>query len=384
MLDAITLTNFKAFRDTRVPLSAMTLLTGINSSGKSSVLQALAAIRQSSSLHRNKGDRNLLLNGALTELGNGQDVLHADWEETPEIRGPYIRFQLEEDGHRIAWNFDYLPGSDALPLMTMVREPSSAPAKTGISSLLGGLDPGLFQYLRADRVSPATTYERSHEVAVEQAFLGTHGEHTANYLRHHQEESLDVLAPLQHPEARSSTFLSHVQAWLGEISPGVNLDTTGIDGTDLVRLSYGFGGRAGLSASNPRRPTNVGFGLTYTLPIIVACLTAKPGTLLMLENPEAHLHPRGQTQIAFLLAQAAAAGAQLIVETHSDHILNGLRLTVKEEVLSPETVTLHYFRHQGTGATEITSPSIDPNGMLSQWPDGFFDEWDNAVMRLLG
>ncbi|GAA1469874.1 hypothetical protein GCM10009603_67420 [Nocardiopsis exhalans] len=115
----------------------------------------------------------------------------------------------------------------------------------------------------------------------------------------------------------------------------------------------------------------------------MACLTAKPGALLLLENPEAHLHPRGQTQIAFLLARAASAGAQLIVETHSDHILNGLRLAVKEGELPPESVALHYFRNQGTGATEITSPAIGPDGMLSQWPDGFFDEWDNAVLRLL-
>ena len=383
MLDAITLTNFKAFHDTRIPLSGMTLLTGVNSSGKSSVLQALAALRQSSSLHRDRGGRNLLLNGSLTELGTGQDILHADWKESTKVQGPYVRFQLEEDGQRMAWSFAYLPESDALPLTHTAHEPSSVPEKEGMLSLLGDLEPGLFQYLRADRVSPATTYERSHEVAIEQAFLGVHGEHTANYLRHYQ-ESLDVAVPLRHPQARSSTFLSQVQAWLGEISPGVNLDTTGIDGTDLVRLSYGFGGRAGLSASNPRRPTNVGFGLTYTLPIIVACLTAKPGTLLLLENPEAHLHPRGQTQIAFLLARAVASGAQLIVETHSDHVLNGLRLAVKEGELPPVSVALHYFRSQGTGATEITSPSIGSDGMLSHWPDGFFDEWDNAVMRLLG
>ncbi|RKS08865.1 putative ATPase [Nocardiopsis sp. Huas11] len=381
MLDTIGLTNFKAFRDIQVPLGGLTLLTGVNSSGKSSVLQAMAAIRQSSSLHREGRGRNLLLNGSLIELGNGQDVLHSDWVDTPDARGPYIRLEVVSGEQRIAWNFSYHPEADALPLTAMKRIPAGTAEDAGIRALVGDAGPGSFQYLRADRVSPASTYERSHEAAVEQAFLGPHGEHTVNYLRHHQ-GSLDVLEGLHHPEARSNTLLSHVEAWLGEISPGVNLDIAGIDRTDMVRLSYGYGGRAGLSSSGPRRPTNVGFGLTYTLPIIVACLTARPGALLLLENPEAHLHPRGQSRVALLLAKAAAAGAQLVVETHSDHVLNGLRLAVKEDVLRHDEVVLHYFRN--SGATALASPMIGPDGMVSQWPEGFFDEWDNAVMRLLG
>lgn len=380
MLDAIGLTNFKAFRDTRIPLGGLTLLTGINSSGKSSVLQAMAAIRQSAHLRGRGGDQDLLLNGSLIELGNGQDVLHSDWLAAPDMPGPYIRLRLEEKNHLADWFFDYLPESDTLPVIRMNGQSASLPENTAIRALIGGSTRGSFQYLRADRVSPATTYERSHEVAVEQAFLGPHGEHTVNYLRHHQ-GSLDVVESLHHSKARSNTLLSHVEAWLGEISPGVNLDIAGIDRTDMVRLSYGFGGRAGLSSSGPRRPTNVGFGLTYTLPVIVACLTARPGVLLLLENPEAHLHPRGQSRMALLLAKAAAAGAQVVVETHSDHVLNGLRLAVKKNVLRHDEVVLHYFRN--TGATELASPVIGPDGMVSEWPEGFFDEWDNAVMRLL-
>lgn len=381
MLDAIGLTNFKAFRDTRIPLGGLTLLTGINSSGKSSVLQAMAAIRQSAHLQGRGGDQNLLLNGSLIELGNGQDVLHSDWLEATDMPGPYIRLRLEAKNHLADWFFDYLPESDTLPVIRMNGHSASLPESTAIRSLLGGSPRGSFQYLRADRVSPATTYERSHELAVEQGFLGAHGEHTVNYLRHHR-DSLDVDDLLRHSGADTNTLLSNVEAWLGEISPGVNLDIAGIDRTDMVRLSYGFGGRAGFSSSGPRRPTNVGFGLTYTLPIIVACLTARPGVLLLLENPEAHLHPRGQSRMALLLAKAAAAGAQLVVETHSDHVLNGLRLAVKDNILHHDDLMLHYFRNNGT--TELTSPVIDPDGMVSEWPEGFFDEWDNAVMRLLG
>jgi hypothetical protein len=126
-------------------------------------------------------------------------------------------------------------------------------------------------------------------------------------------------------------------------------------------------GRPRHPVSATRRPTNVGFGLTYVLPIITACLTAKPGSMVLLENPEAHVHPQGQSAMARLTCAAAAAGAQLVVETHSDHILNGVRLAVKRGLLPPDGVALHYFRREDDGI-KIQSPAIGQDGMLSQWP----------------
>ncbi|MER6709861.1 DUF3696 domain-containing protein [Streptomyces sp. NPDC000877] len=167
-----------------------------------------------------------------------------------------------------------------------------------------------------------------------------------------------------------------------ELCPGVNLQADAIEGTDSVRLSYGFGGTAGINATRRRRPTNVGFGLTYALPIVVACLTATPESLILLENPEAHLHPKGQSRMAALLSAAAATGAQLIVETHSDHVLNGVRIAVKQGVLQPEDTVVHYFQGNGAG-TEVVTPRIDKDGMLQQWPEGFFDEWENSLDQLL-
>lgn len=132
-----------------------------------------------------------------------------------------------------------------------------------------------------------------------------------------------------------------------------------------------------------RRPTNVGFGLTYALPIVVACLTAGPGSLILLENPEAHLHPRGQSRMASLIAAAASAGAQLVVETHSDHVLDGTRLAVKQGRLAAEDTAVHFFRGNGAGV-EIITPTVAEDGSLSEWPEGFFDESDHTLDQLLG
>lgn len=102
----------------------------------------------------------------------------------------------------------------------------------------------------------------------------------------------------------------------------------------------------------------------------------------MLENPEAHLHPRGQTTIGKLMALAAAAGVQVIVETHSDHVLNGIRVAVREGLLPPDAAVFHYFSRSEKGEICIDSPRIDAQGKLDNWPEGFFDESVKSLAAL--
>ncbi|MEO3778168.1 DUF3696 domain-containing protein [Micromonospora sp. B11E3] len=381
MIERLRLENFKAFRHMDLPLAPFTLLSGVNAAGKSTTMQALALLRQSydAGVLDHKG--GLLLNGELVELGVGQDVLHENYADGGS-KGPVpITIAATINGVECRWRVEYRAAEDReADLLKVPRSlrPSDLP-EPDRSGLFGAG----FQYLRADRIVPAVTYPKSFEMAVRRSFLGVRGEHTVNFLRAHQEDRVESEA-LRHPAAKSTGLLDQTEAWLREICPGVNLRAEDLRGTDMVRLSYGFGGTAGIKSSNVRyRPTNVGFGLTYALPIIVACLSTGPDRLVLLENPEAHLHPRGQTMVARLACRAVAAGAQMIIESHSDHVLNGLRLAVKDGVLTPNHVALHYFDRTDDGEIEVSSPEIDPDGMLSQWPRGFFDEWDSALDRLL-
>lgn len=383
MLDALLLSNFKTFRELELPIGGLTLLTGLNSAGKSTVLQAFGVLRQSwdAGTLTDEDAPGLLLDGEFVQLGTGRDVLTGGRAETSsdDVRRDDtddITLGIRSAEWSPTWAARYEADADLLPLRP--APPPSAPITPGELRDIPLFGDGL-QYLKADRIFPAVSYPRSHQIAVRRGFLGTHGEHAANYLRHHRDEPVARDA-LHHPTESSPRLIRQVEAWMGEICPGVSLETEDVARMDTVRLSYRFG--SGISESSPYRPTNVGFGLTYTLPIVVACLIAQPGSLILLENPEAHLHPRGQTQIAFLAARAAAAGAQVVLETHSDHVLNAMRLAVKQGLLQPGAVALHYFRREA-GEVEVISPQVGPDGMLSEWPKGFFDEWDAALDALL-
>jgi len=373
MLNRIAVTNFKAFATADIPLARYTLMSGVNSTGKSTVLQALAILRQSQDLLGEDDAGGFLLNGDLVELGTGQDVLHENYVSVADESEPRIRLSVQFDQGVYSWAVVYDREGDLLRL----AEGGGSDAEA-LRVIFGSG----FQYLRADRISPAVTYPRSHDRAIRHGFLGARGEHTVNYLRHFQDEPVGD-EWLHHPMARSRRLLDQAEAWMQDICPGVNLQADVIEGTDLVRLSFRFG-TAGLSSSNRYRPTNVGFGLTYVLPVVIACLASRPGGIVLIENPEAHLHPHGQTAMATITRAAAAAGAQVIVETHSDHVLNGVRFAVKRGLIGADEVMLHFFSRDAAGTSiKIETPVLRADGMISEWPEGFFDEWENALDRLL-
>lgn len=364
MIHQLRLQNFKRFEDQSVEIGALTLLSGLNGMGKSSVLQSLLLLRQSYQ-QRLLESIGLALNGDLVHIGTARDALFEDAKEDK------IGFVLTlEDGNEAIWQFGYDPEADILGLAS----PTVPPGTYQVS--LFGDD---FQYLQAERIGPRTSFAMSDFQVRQHRQLGTMGEYTAHFLSIFRDSEIPN-STLSHPQAKSSNLLSQVEAWLSEISPGTRIHIIDNPSLDLVTLQYSFG------LSKEYRATNVGFGITYTLPVITAILSAKPGSLLLLENPEAHLHPKGQARMGNLLARAAARDVQIILETHSDHLLNGIRLAVHGGDLNPDRVRLHFFQRrekQGQLISEVISPRMDRRGRIDQWPDGFFDEWDNSLAALL-
>jgi predicted ATPase len=134
------------------------------------------------------------------------------------------------------------------------------------------------------------------------------------------------------------------------------------------------------------KPENVGFGISYSLHVVVALLKAKSGDLLIIENPESHIHPKGQAQLGNLIALVAQNDVQVIIETHSDHILNGIRVAVKENPVLKDRTGFFYFEKLVTDLeqySQITNIEVDKNGELSEYPANLLAEWSNQLLKLL-
>ena len=115
----------------------------------------------------------------------------------------------------------------------------------------------------------------------------------------------------------------------------------------------------------------------------MALLTADENGLLLIENPESHLHPKGQKMIADLMARVSSTGTQVICESHSDHIINGLRVAVKENRFPYEELSIIYFSKDKDQLTTTTEISADKNGILSEYPAGLLDEWGILMSALI-
>ena len=308
----------------------------------------------------------VILNGPFARLGTARDLLNeAATNEKISI--------AIESSNRTPFNCE-LSFSDATARMV------AAITFSDVSSLEPLFSPR-FAFLSADRIIPQIYYGVPDQLIFGR--LGVRGEWTIDYLNKNGTDVISITSAA-HSSARSLQLVHQVEAWMGEISPGVQIHLEPNPGLDLIGLSYSFVARR--DVSKRFRPTNVGFGVTYSLPVVTAILSSAPGDLLLIDSPEAHLHPRGQVKLAELFSLAAASGVQLVIESHSDHVMNGVRLAVHDGILPPEDVSLLYFRwdsQRNSLSTRVVKVLIDRDGRIEEWPEGFFDEFDKSLEALL-
>ena len=373
MLKEVKIKNFKSLKEVEINLKNLTLFTGINSSGKSSTLQVLLLIKQNFQIYGSLIKtlelpltslknifQKLSINGEYLELGVGKNILY------DKAENDILELQLKLTDGQVNFKSDIRES----------KEEESINCEMSYSKNIEELFlQNNFIYLSADRIVPQSSYKYSKE-SVLRGNLGRNGEYTIHYLA--ENKNLQIpLKELQHPEANSSQLLENVDYWLSKISRGIKVIPEVNINFQQSTLQYSYGG-------SERLPQNIGFGVTYVLPIIVAILKAKKGDIIIIENPESHLHPAGQVEIARLCAKASEAGVQIIVETHSDHFLNGVRVAIKEKDLNNNNALVYYFsRNEEEEKTEVQEIGIDENGKINEWPRGFFDEWDIQLEKLL-
>jgi predicted ATPase len=357
-LTGLGIERLKCFADTELRLRPMNVLTGLNGAGKSTVIQALLLARQAALV---PGATAVSLNGPYgLALGEAQELLH------PDAASPDIAVTLRSIEANWRYRFG-VPDERALHLdvLESPAEPPPALSRPGFG----------FTYLGAERLGPRDVLAVSGEPPDELG-VGVQGEHTAQVLALRElrvtRRALNVRESLLFPDSSVSLLRTQTEEWASHIIRPLRLEALWTPGMAASAL------RVQGTTGDVIRPANTGFGVSYALPIIVAGLMTSPGDLLIVENPEAHLHPAGQSRIGAFLAQVAGSGVQVIVETHSDHVLNGIRLASSADRLLPALdVVIHFF-----GYDSVVPIGLGEHGDLSQWPAGFFDQIEDDLGRL--
>jgi len=341
MITRLSLNNFKAFEEEVFELGLLNILSGLNSSGKSSVIQSVRLLNEKK---------------PLPDMGPLSQYIRSD------MKGFKLKCEqkLKKNNETITFFYD----RDG----TITRRKDFN---------------GIVSYISADRLGPKNSLPLSVDEAI--TTVGSKGENIVDFLSRFENEWIGQPVPHALAASEGLGIKDNLTEWLGYISPGINFMYSHDNNTDIGRTEF-----------NGHRPVHVGFGLSYTLPIIASVLIhasqleAKKAesVLLLLENPEAHLHPSGQTKIGEMLALAASCGVQIIVETHSDHLLNGIRIAVKEKKIPHTEVKCFFFKSgKWDGISEppviVDQLEIDEHGMLDYWPDGFFDETEKSLQRLI-
>jgi predicted ATPase len=234
-------------------------------------------------------------------------------------------------------------------------------SKTFLNAILS------FIHVPALRGNPERNYKKT---SVGPMFPGTFEIYAASIIHHWQ--------------ATEDTRLNDLGTALEKLGLTWKVSSKKVDDVSVEvmvgRLIHGTNG----SSKDLVSIADVGFGISQILPVIVALLTAEPGQLVYIEQPEIHLHPLAQTAMAQILADAANRGVKVVAETHSSLLLLGIQSLVAEGKLSPDKVKLHWFkRRPEDGVTEVSSADLDKAGAFGDWPEDFSSAEMDADVRYI-
>jgi len=363
--------NFKCLSDNRVNLNSLTILAGSNSVGKSSFIQALLLIRQTIDRlshvdSTSSKEYAIQLNGPYhLNLGNITQVLSSNAESSE------IVFALRnQNGSSV---FRYFLSKDKPELILKFQGTEHKWGENPTTTIFARG----FYYLNAERLGPRTT-----STMINQDFdtTGSQGEYTGYILAKNEKFRVEESRQIQNNSNQTVPFLNkQTEYWMDYIIPGIEMSTTAYRDLNLVGCNFW----RTFSDTEPLNPNNVGFGISYVLPVIVSGLIAEKNSLLIVENPEAHLHPRGQSRIGQFLAQVAASGVQVIIETHSEHVINGIRISTLKKQIPYENVSINFFNMSGKGIkSEIELITMNNKARLSKWPCGFFDQEESDLAEI--
>lgn len=368
-LEKLSIKGFKAFtEETSIDFKKLTVLAGANSVGKSSVIQAILFGRISftggmdMSYQKIRDFLHIPLNGIFNlSLGTTRDITSSN----------RIVFDYFFRGkNNVTLNIE-VP-IDKNYLMCPIEVLKKGNGFTNSESD--------FFYLAAERIGPRILYDEG----LEYRFIGYQGEYTVQILvegfTSFTPPSLNFHSVTNTIGESPDNLIDQVNYWMQYILPGTNISANRLKEVN----------KSVATVNNHTMP-NVGFGISYILPIVVAGLIAKDQQFqeriswLIVENPEAHLHPSGQTRIGeFLAAVAAQEGVQVIIETHSEHVINGIRVAALKDYIEPSDILVNFLHRdeKKDRKIQIRPIEIKDNGEFSSFPPGFFDQHAQNLIEM--
>jgi len=376
MIQHISLQNFKCFKDkTNFPVSKLNLLTGINGRGKSTLLQSILLFYQS--IKKKEAIEKLYLNGSCIELGNTDDLKNSATPKKNDIviSFKYVAYLVETGKDTVIETEFHLNEDDSDDFTLVVKKILYQDSKTKVSILYEYVLPPFskIHYIAADRLGPL----KYHDKVNFDNFIntGSKGQFAINVLAKKENELVHDNLYLGND---AMTLLQQTEEWLNYIFDGAKITIKGKERESSIYYIL----LNTKSTKERYKPSNVGFGYTYILPIIVSGLIAKKDEILIVENPEAHLHPKAQSRVTEFLSKVASCGVQVYIESHSEHILNGIRIAMlRDDIdINRDDISILYF--QENEDEPFVKLNLLDDGSIDNWVDGFFDQEEIDLAKI--
>ena len=360
--------NFKCFSEqTKIKLGKINVCLGSNSVGKSSVIQSCILIRQiyeQAKLFKDTQVKKykIQLNDIYgLQLGDAEHIKSSKCKED-------ITLKLDEYEYKLA----------SVNESPMELETENIYNVSKMSMKKGLFSEG-FYYLNAERKGPRNYQMIDSKVKNN---CGVYGENTIHLLNILGNTNIDDerCFPLN-KNKKVNTLNKQVEYWMDYIIPGIEIRTDDVMDLRISKMTL----RQPALDTDFLSPYNFGFGISYVLPVILTGLVAQKESVVLIENPEAHLHPKGQSHIGYFLAIMAYAGIQIIVETHSEHVLNGMRIAALKKEINPEDICINFFSIKNNGKDMqhlVEKIRLNDRMDLENWPEGFLDQEEEDLRTL--
>jgi len=349
MIENLLIKDFKCFDRISLDFSNLTLLSGVNAGGKSSIIQALLLLSQ-----------NITTNGLSTL--NGHLISIGEFSDARNFVTNAREFTIEvaKNEERVAYQF-----KEENDNCTVEKIKSNDKLEEFFNYTKHS-----FNYLSASRIGVKDIYNKNLDQIDK---YGIFGEYSIAFLDKNKPKPLNNGLI---KDKNSKTLIAQVNYWLKDIL-NTEIVTEDIIGTDRVKAKYSY------NDSRKIRPSNIGSGISYIISILVICLSANKDDLIIIENPEIHLHPKAQSKLTDFFVFIANYGIQLIIESHSDHIFNGIRKNVKIKEIDKENTSIYFFNIINSLSKPIKI-QLNKHGQVENHQKGLFDQFDDDLNELLG